>query len=645
MATNYVRDVIEFLRTCTPEQYAEVEAVWDNLLEDLHDTRKKAILKKVWNELFVKGSDKYVIALLGFDILPPTIEEYFTEKYLGELAHSLYPKWLPYLKKMRPDPLLTDPKDYKSYTINNSSISTGKSFVAMHCLLYDLLVLSCHSRPQSIFGLAPTTQIIIAVTSTNSGLTQGLFKPIRQLLDSNEIPLRKYLKFNKNKISEIEIPNKNLVMYPVSPQRTHFLGKAIISSFADEINFMQVYTASTLNQGEAYDVGADLAQVMKERRESRFIGSNMPIAIGGCIFSSSVSHEGDLLSRMIASADRTTTEIVMLRPWDVNPSKFTGPRAYFGIGDKLGVITDEPPDYPHEWFPAILKPAAVEDPAKFARNYFNLPIGKAEAFFGEVSKLLEVQMPIEYRMPMQPRLCHIISPSFFEFNEGVIKPPSSEVKTFWHNDLSTSKDRTGIAGAYVVDFKWTTYASQRLLTPVIGYVFAGTITPSKSANIVFDDVTQFYVRMVNDYRINLTTLTFDQFQSAHIIQSLNSLGIRATKGSVDVNNDPYIAFKKAVYEKTVQLPYDTLLIEELANLRLMSLATKTKIDHVRGMTKDLSDAVVGAFANCLVYYLSDIDNQVKTIRIQGKRMCIEYSEAEIREFIIQSKPEFAHIQV
>jgi hypothetical protein len=636
---------VEFLKACTPKQYEQVKAVWDDVVEGIHDKRQKAILNKIWDELFVKGSDKYIIALLGFDTLPPTIEEYFSDKYLGELAQSLYPKWMPYLKQMRPDPLLTDPKDYKSYTINNSSISTGKSFVAMHCLIYDMIVLSCHSKPQLIFGLAPTTQIIIAVTSTNSGLTAGLFKPIRQLLDSNEIPLRKYLKFNKNKISEIEIPSKNLVMYPVSPQRTHFLGKAIISSFADEINFMEVYSASNLNQGAAYDVGEDLAQVMKERRESRFIGSNMPICIGGCIFSSSVSHEGDVLSRMLGMADRSTTNIIQLRPWEVNENKFKGPRAYFGLGDKMGIITDEIPDYPHEWFPAILKPSAIEDPAKFARNYFNLPIGKAESYFPELSKLIDVQMPISHHMPMQPRITNIISPSYFEFMEGAINPPSGEVMTFWHNDLSASKDKTGIAGAYVVDLKWTNYSGQRLLIPVIGYVFAGTITPSKSANIVFDDITQFYVRMANDYRINIKVTSFDQFQSAHIIQSLKVLGINATLGSVDINNDPYIAFKKVVYDKAIQLPYDTLLIEELVNLRLVSLASKTKIDHqkhscVVGETliklTDGTSAMIKDLVHEKEFEVYGVDKEGNTVKTMGRNARITKEVTELIELTLEN---------
>jgi hypothetical protein len=99
---------------------------------------------------------------------------------------------------------------------------------------------------------------------------------------------------------------------------------------------------------------------------------------------------------------------------------------------------------------------------------------------------------------------------------------------------------------------------------------------------------------------------------------------------------------KVLSKKTITLdkpvPVYDITVPETENFQLASGITVHN-------SKDLADAVVGAFFNCFAYYLPEIDSEVKSLIIRGKRMGITYTEEQIREFIIQSRKDLAHIKV
>jgi hypothetical protein len=99
---------------------------------------------------------------------------------------------------------------------------------------------------------------------------------------------------------------------------------------------------------------------------------------------------------------------------------------------------------------------------------------------------------------------------------------------------------------------------------------------------------------------------------------------------------------KVLSKKTITLdkpvPVYDITVPETENFQLASGITVHN-------SKDLADAVVGAFFNCFAYYLPEIDNEVKSLRIKAKRMGVNYSEEAIREFIINNRKDLAHINV
>jgi hypothetical protein len=89
-------------------------------------------------------------------------------------------------------------------------------------------------------------------------------------------------------------------------------------------------------------------------------------------------------------------------------------------------------------------------------------------------------------------------------------------------------------------------------------------------------------------------ISFDQYQSKVAMQNLMLQGLTVSHCSVDAKRDAYVGLRTEILNKNILITKHPLLVEELANLQ----DDGDKIDHLPHLSKDMSDALAGAYFGC-----------------------------------------------
>jgi hypothetical protein len=177
-------------------------------------------------------------------------------------------------------------------------------------------------------------------------------------------------------------------------------------------------------------------------------------------------------------------------------------------------------------------------------------------------------------------------------------------------DLSLSKDRTGIA-----------------FTRVAGTTELERFDRSDGTNKLFQDniyQTDLLIALKNKanqqiplYKLEafllemsqagyqIAGISFDQFQSADLMQRLTNLGYNVEYISVDRDRRAYDTFRLVLLERRIRLPNHFILRKELLQL----VDRGTKIDHPEQVainkseetrpSKDLTDAIAASLWQCI----------------------------------------------
>ena len=90
---------------------------------------------------------------------------------------------------------------------------------------------------------------------------------------------------------------------------------------------------------------------------------------------------------------------------------------------------------------------------------------------------------------------------------------------------------------------------------------------------------------------SISLVTMDQFNSADSLQKFAKKGFTAERLSVDKPMDAYDMLKSAIYENRIHFYEYPPLIEELKTIQKDNV--RNKVDHPRGKSKDVSDALAG----------------------------------------------------
>lgn len=148
-----------------------------------------------------------------------------------------------------------------------------------------------------------------------------------------------------------------------------------------------------------------------------------------------------------------------------------------------------------------------------------------------------------------------------------------------------------------------------LKLPIITVDFMLRINPPpKPESISFSKIRDFIIWLKYVKKVNIQKVTFDQFQSAQMRQELEEAGITTGYLSVDRTSAPYDTLRNLMQDYRVKLyPYESFRKELFGLIETRNMANKTKIDHPKNGSKDVSDAVAGA-----VYTAVDIEDKTDT---------------------------------
>lgn len=489
-------------------------------------------------------------------------------------------------------------------------------------ILYEL---SCLAHPQATFGLSPGSEMGIVLVSKNLPLARRVLKTAVD----DKLKLSPYFQEHwKPKIGKDEtIFPDNIVMMIASYQSERLLGVNVLAGAMDETNFAMTSKQQIITKmGEKasvanYDLAEKVYTTLLTRIKSRFQRAGE--LTGMMILASSASTEGSFIDRRLREAEVDPTSTVLdFATWDVKPkSYFTGRWFKVLVGGSAlrsrilsddEVIDDDflaenearliavPEEYRLDF--ELNLEDALRDVAGIATQAISAYLQRIEAIDACV---IDRPHPFsvdtwQYGTPARfewDRLClHYTRKIAGGYEELAWKPLRNPNAPRWlHVDTSLSGDSTGIAVGHIE--KWVEVVRRNsdgeAYTDVMPYIVMDLmlrINPPPGEQIYLPDVRRLIYELA-EHGFLFIGCSFDQYQSAEMMQQLKARGLPAKLISVDKTTAPYDALKSAIYERRIEFYRYEAFLAELKALEYDRV--KGKVDHPLAGSKDVSDAVAG----------------------------------------------------
>lgn len=456
-----------------------------------------------------------------------------------------------------------DPNEEFDEFVLCCGIGWGKDFTASIVLCYRLYLLACLKNPQTYFGLSPGTSIHLMLMSINETHARDvLFGEVKARIE-NSPWFRTKFRFNPKLLTVMEFP-KNIYLIPGNSKDTSFVGYNIFTGIIDEGDDY-VTTENRSDADEGYNA-------IKDRIISRFPRHGLLGVIG-----SPKTEDGFMMTKYNNKEKLLNRYCVLVPTWD----SLLGTPALSG---KFFYFRDMkiPEEYQQRF---------ISDPERALRDLGARPSKAIEPFLTLVDKIKEVFDGEQMLYSLKED-----GISFGKFLED-IKPIPGAIY-FGHFDLGLNKnkkgknekgDRLGMAFGHVDGFKTVEMEEK----PIIRIDMATVLTAPPGQEVKFDDVKLMMKYLVSK-GFMFQKFTCDSWNSADMIQFLNSIGVPSSILSVDKTLEPYVFTKHAIYEGRLMCHEYDLLEGEFQRLELVN---GEKVDHPPKGSKDCSDAVTGTVYN------------------------------------------------
>jgi hypothetical protein len=554
-----------------------------------------------------------VVAALGqMNRVPATLDEFVqSPEFLGELM-EVWPTLMPDLRAMNPDVFVGEEPVFEA--LLGGATGTGKTHLSQITNMYQLYLFTCFDMPQRLFNLTVKTPIVILFQSVSTTITKRvIYEPFRNTFCAMRFTSR-WVRYDKYKESTLELEN-GIVVAPAMANLQALVGQAIPGGILDEVNFMSIIEKSKQVAGAAglgghYDQAETVYRNISRRRKRSFL--TKAYSMGTLCVVSSTRYKGDFLDRRIDEVRQFGEQnIVALRrkQYEVAPpGRYSGEtfRVLIGTDDyATRVLEPDEEDGKHfpagmhvEQVPVELRSDFLRDPEAAQRDYCGIASNAISPFIAQRDKVVDAilageEFGLRPWSSKQDVVLHI--DGMPQINEANLPrdPRIKQALRFIHVDLSSSTDRCGIAVVRVLGQQ--AIARDDGLTevlPVYAVEEAVSIQPSSTAHIDPSEVRQWIMRLVSFYGINVTSVSYDGYQSTESLLLLRRAGIRSQTISVDRTSEPYNVLRRALYDKRIKMVNSELLRTELSTLEY--IASKDRIDHPPKGSKDVADAVCGA---------------------------------------------------
>lgn len=583
-------------------------------------SKSETILLKKMLKDFNEGDYQVYQALSEYRYkhTPVSMEEFLDDPYyLGETTKTLYPR----LRKDLIDLFSGTP--YRE-AIFSGSIGWGKTTGATIIVCRMLYELSCLRSPQLAFGLAPGSEMTIALISKNKGLARKvLLRGVKARLMLSPY-FKEQFEFKSLKW-EIRFPH-NIMIATAGVFSDQVLGLNVFGAVMDEVNFMGSKMDSIA--GKKLDLATSVYTKLVRRIKSRYMtaGGDLP---GMLAIVSSAGYKGSFTDTR--REEEKESPDVFFRDyaiWNMKPSStYSGERFHVLVGSgKINsriVSKEEAEDFSKKWLEEF-DCKLIEVPIEYWEDFNGKDIEGAIRDLAGLSVVASSSF-IQRREAIEKNIDHSMEHPFsvevYQFGqeagfswkkltksrikrlkggyeELIRKPLRSPSAPRWiHVDPALTGDSLGIAMGYISKYieviKRDDYnVEYKDIEPIFVIEFMLRVLPPKDERIELADIRRRLVYPLMGGGFKIAGFSSDSYQSAESFEHMKNKGVKkAIEISVDKTTEPYDILKSAMYEGRIRYYQYEPFIEELENLILDR--KKNKVDHPPKGSKDVADAVAG----------------------------------------------------
>jgi len=460
-----------------------------------------------------------------------------------------------------------------------AGIGGGKTTLSELLACYATHTLLCMRDPYKFFGLVRDKPIsIINMGTSATQAVDNAFAGIKEFIAASPW----FQKCAPNMLEgSIHFEDKNILLLSGNSKSTTPLGYNIYYAILDEAAFYM--------DTERKQVAEEIYTALQRRIVSRFKGFGLVIMI------SSPQYDGDFTIRKLEEARRFPDIIYSAQQptWKLQPMKpeYEATKFYFNAKKNLVVETFDPAESVCKlndvfdasktiWeIPIHFKKSFLQDPDKAKRDFAAVPSKAIMAFMPHVEILKGM---------FDDRESPVLITGGYKFAERPIR-----TSYYIHVDLALNRggkgDHAGFAMAHFADWVINSTTGETQKKVVVDLAERISMSPAIGEIDLSEVKNKIYGLKAQGFSIAL--VTFDQFQSAGLLQELHSKGIKAEYLSVDRTIEPYQTLKELIYAGNVKCHKSDILLDELLGLEITKA---NKVDHSPTGSKDVSDAVAGA---------------------------------------------------
>lgn len=507
---------------------------------------------------------------------------------------------------------------YKKYTKNEIILQLGKgsgkdftSTVGCAYLVYKLL---CLKDPARYFGKPSGDAIDIINVAINAQQAKNVFfKGFKTKIESSPWFAGKFYA----KADSIEF-NKSITVYSGHSERESHEGLNLILAVLDEISGFASEVGTGNEQGKTAE---NIYKAFRGSVDSRFPD------LGKVALLSFPRYVGDFISKRYEDVIAEKEVIQKTHKFIINPAlPEEQPDNTFEISwDEDNILS-----YKFPGIFALKKPTWEVNPTRniedFKLSFFTdlgdammrfacKPTYSSDAFFKQREKL-ELCMSLRNPLDNSKRF------------DNSFKPDPEKIY-YIHADLAQKHDKCAVAIAHVD--KWVSVQvlkDYQQVAPIVVVDAVAWWEPKVEGPVNLSDVKNWIINLRRS-GFNIGLVSFDRWQSFDIQNELKSVGIKTE--TISVAKKHYEDFAMLVYEERLAMPMIPLLLEELAELKIIN---DKKVDHPRKKSKDLADAVCGAVFGAISFTPKNINQEIEVHTFKDRPKRVD----DLPENVIQYKP-------
>lgn len=553
-----------------------------------------------------KSPTRDILYQADYREIPVSMYQFLNDpQYLGEAG--IYPIWKDNLIEA------LDTPGRVNEIIFTGGIGIGKSFGSTAVILRKLYELICLRDPQRFYGLAPGTQIYFGLYNVLKYKAEDDNYATMMGMAQNSPYFRQF--FDQNIKNPTRIPFPNSIKLVVGSNELHAAGEHLFALLIDEVNVMK--KGGTQARGQAqllYDAA-------RRRMKSRFADKGKVPGIL-CMMSSRQNESSYLEKHMEEVKNDDTVRIYSYPIWQVKPKKFKKETFTVVIGDrnrssfilKAGELV--PPDLKTVEAPIDFLQDAQRDIEGFLRDDAGVATFAMRPLISHRENIYQC-INKERRHPFYSE--YIISnakvedPIFNYFDASAACNVINSVRSpklnpgaprYVHIDLAVSNDCCGISMGHVARtglMRTVNHDGVYIdsVAPIICMDFMLQVRPEPGAEIDLGGIRKFIVYL-RTCGFNIAKVTFDQYQSKLMMQTLANSGFEAGELSVDRDDRAYIALRDAVNESRFEAYDHKQFMWEILNIQHDSEKRKIIKPKIGGMIGhfDVVDSVAGVAYHC-----------------------------------------------